>query len=188
VTSITPGLRPILLSTLFLLGIALIFVACGDDDDDDDAADDTSEEAVNGGGDESDESDDSESEADDDQDDDDVNTSPSSGSEYLEIYTQIASNLADQFSEECVDAVDISNLDPSDVEIPEECQEYFDQFASQLDEVDPPDACADLHELLVDLLDSLAEGDTGALQDLIGGDDGEASEGIISASVECGGV
>lgn len=170
------------------VGLAIVSfgVACSGDDDDstDETRDDVETEA------ESQEDDDDAADSDDDDSGDgDIETSPSDGEEYLGVYTDIADDLEGNFAEECVDAIDIDDLDFSDAELPEECEDYFDEFASRLDEVEPPDSCADLHELLLGVLNSLAAGESDAFEDLLGGgDDDQPSEGIISASVDCSGI
>jgi hypothetical protein len=174
----------VLAATLAILALG---TACSDDDDSSDEDERVEEQTDDS---DSDDNDDEESRSDDEasDDSDDVDTSPSDGSEYLGVYTDIANDLQDEFAEECVDAIDIGSLDFSDVEFPEECEDYFDEFASRLDEVDPPDSCSDLHDLLLGLLESLAAGETDAFEDLLGGDDDQPSEGIVSASVDCSGI
>ena len=180
-TRMTTRTSQFFLATLVFLCLGVASMACSDDDEDGvlgEQGDEATSEADDGG----------DGDQDDSVDGADVETSPASGSEYLESYQQIASNLADAFGDECVGAVDFSGLDFSEVEVPEDCREYFDEFAAQLDEVEPPDACADLHELLVNALNSLAEGDDGVVQDLLEGEDGEPSEGIVEATIDCSGI
>lgn len=179
-TRITTPASQFFLAALVFLCVGMAGMACSDDDDDllGEQGDDATSEADEG----------ENGDDDDSVDGTDLETSPASGSEYLASYQQIASNLADEFGDECVGAVDFSGLDFADVEVPEECRGYFDEFAGQLDEVEPPDACADLHDLLVNALNSLAEGDDGVVRDLLEGEDGEPSEGIVEATIDCSGI
>ena len=170
-----------------LLLVVATAITCGDDDEssgDANVSEETSDDSDSSEEGTEPEDTDSEGSA-----NEEIDTSPASGEEYLDVYQQIASNLSDEFEDECVDSFDISELDFSDVEIPEECRDFFGSFAESLDDVEPPDACADLHELLIDALNSLAEGDNDVLEDLLGGEgEGEVSEGIIEASIDCSGL
>lgn len=115
--------------------------------------------------------------------------SPSDGGEYIEVVAALGGEINEEFPEcQAATGLDPATFDPSTIAIPDECDGALEQFRGELESLTPPAVCETLHQIYLDLLDALAEGDASEFQEIFGDQSTDSSTAFVDSAIECVGA